>query len=109
MQLFDYFNRLIPQKRLLLLFTCLFTAHVIYAQTASINGKVINKKGIPLSGISIVVKGTNNGTVTNDEGVFKLTNVGDKATLRVSSIGYEAQEIKLDGKNGLTITLHPKT
>jgi TonB-linked SusC/RagA family outer membrane protein len=75
-----------------------------------VTGKVTDKNGNPLPGVSVLVKGTKNGVVTNTNGVFSLSGVhADDATLVISSIGFEHQEIKLNGKTDIgTIQLVPR-
>ena len=68
-----------------------------YEVQAVITGKVTGDNNTPLSGVSVQVKGTNKGTVTNAEGVFSI-NVGDNDVLVFSYIGYETQEIAVAGK-----------
>ncbi|MFV0377039.1 MAG: SusC/RagA family TonB-linked outer membrane protein [Mangrovibacterium sp.] len=57
----------------------------------TVAGRVIDNKGVPLPGVSIVVKGTTNGTLTNSDGVFSL-NAPEDATLVFSFIGMTTQE-----------------
>ncbi|MGH2644520.1 MAG: carboxypeptidase-like regulatory domain-containing protein, partial [Chitinophagaceae bacterium] len=105
MQPLIYFKKLIPPKRALLFLISLYFMQLAHSQTISITGKVMNEKGVPLSGVTISVKGTTNGTITDDKGIFKLNDVNKNATLVISSIGYEKQEITLHGNTQITITL----
>lgn len=82
----------------------LVTPTTIYA---TINGKITDDKGEPLSGVSIMEKGTTNGAVTKDDGLFVMNVSSADAVLVVSYIGYSTQEVKLDGRNSLTISLVP--
>lgn len=68
------------------------------AQEISINGKVKDENGLPLPGVSVVVKGTTTGTVTGIEGDFSI-NVSTGSLLVFSFIGYENQEIKVLNSN----------
>ena len=61
-------------------------------QTKQATGQVSDSQG-PLIGATVMEKGTNNGTVTDFEGNFSL-NVKPGATLVISYVGYESQEIK---------------
>ena len=58
-------------------------------------------------GISVVEKGTTNGTTTNDQGEFSLQVKDGNAVLVISSVGYDRQEVAVDGKPELTILLEP--
>ena len=75
----------------LLIFSFLLTTNLIYSQNI-ISGSVSDSEGNALPGVSIVEKGTSNGTVSDFDGNFKL-NVDDAATLVFSYIGYLTQEI----------------
>jgi len=60
----------------------------------TIHGKIVDETGEPLVGVSIVEKGTQNGTVTNTDGTFALQlPTGDSSKLIASYLGYERQEI----------------
>ncbi|WP_299497935.1 SusC/RagA family TonB-linked outer membrane protein [Mucilaginibacter sp.] len=61
----------------------------------SIKGKVIDEKGQPLPGSSVMIKGTKIGAVTNIDGEFELNNVPDAAILTVSFIGYKTKEVSV--------------
>ena len=87
--------------RLLMLFAVMFFALNVSAQT-TISGHVKDGTGEGIIGASIVVKGTQGGTVTDFDGNFSL-QCKPGATLVVSYIGFVPQEVK--AKNGLDITL----
>lgn len=65
----------------------------LFAQERAITGKVTDGTGTPISGVSIVVSQTNQGTTTDAEGKFKLT-VPANATIIISSTGLKSQTIK---------------
>jgi TonB-linked SusC/RagA family outer membrane protein len=69
-----------------------------------ITGTVINAKGEPVIGASVVEKGTSNGNITDLEGKFSL-NVPSGAILVISYIGYKTQEIVAGNQTVLTLTL----
>lgn len=64
----------------------------------TISGKVINEKGAPISGASVVIKGTTKGTNTEKDGFFIIRGVSKKAIIVVSSIGYLKKEIFVSDK-----------
>ncbi|MCF0235231.1 MAG: TonB-dependent receptor [Bacteroidaceae bacterium] len=67
-------------------------------QTSVLKGVVKDASGMALIGASVFVKGTNNGVVVmNDDGSFELKGVKKGATIKVSYIGYESQELVWDG------------
>ncbi len=87
---------------------CLCAGTNAYSQTGTIKGKVINESGAPVPGATVAIKGTNNGTTTNDKGDFIIAPANKDASLIISSIGYEKQELFLDGRTNLVITLKSK-
>lgn len=78
----------------------------LFAQTRSIRGTVSDDKG-PLSGVSVLVKGSNNGTQTDASGNFKLTVAGasGKVVLTFSYLGYKKTEITTDGEKDVVLKL----
>jgi len=80
-------------KRVQAIFFCLMLTVAAFADI-SVKGKVIDADGAePMIGVSILVKGTGIGTVTDFDGNFEL-NVPDKATLQLSYIGYKTIELR---------------
>ena len=68
------------------------------AQTATVTGVVLDADG-PLPGASVYVVGTSNAVVTDFDGNFTLSNVdAAKGVLKVSYVGYEDKEVKLEGR-----------
>lgn len=79
-----------------------------YAQTQTITGKVTSSDdGSPLPGVSIVVKGTTTGTVTNIDGIYSLSISNPDATLTFNFVGMEKQEIAVQGKNVIDVIMAP--
>lgn len=78
-----------------------------YGQSTPIkvNGTVTdNKNGSPLIGVSVEVKGTNHGTVTDAQGHYELVTSPD-STLVFSYIGYQAKEVLVNGRETINVTL----
>lgn len=74
-------------------------------QRKNLTGNVKDNHGEPVIGASIRVKDSGNGTITDYNGNFTLTDVPDKGTLIVSYIGYNAEEIAITNKNNLQIVM----
>ena len=72
-------------------------------QTKQVSGQVVDSQG-PLIGATIMEKGTSNGTMTDANGNYSL-NVKPGATLIVSYVGYETQEIVVGSNNNIYVTL----
>ena len=74
-------------------------------QKKEISGTVKDPKGFPLPGVSVVVKGTTIGTVSDSEGKFKINVPSDSKTLVFSFIGLKTQEIALGNNSSFKVTL----
>lgn len=70
----------------------------------TITGKIVDETNSPLPGVSIVLKGTQRGTVTDGNGQYRI-EVPDKATLIFSFVGYIPQEIVVGTQTALNLTL----
>lgn len=71
-----------------------------------ITGKVTNEKGEPLNEVSVLVKGTRNGTKTNAAGMFKITvNTSGAPSLEFSHVGYETQTVPVGDQTRMNIVL----
>src|SRR5437870_1228942 len=86
-------------KKLFLLLTLsvlfVFFIPAANGQTGSLRGKVVDSLGKPLQGVSVVVKGTKNGTSTNANGEFSLNGVPEKTSLLLTFIGFANREVNL--------------
>lgn len=88
----------------LLLILILLPLSSIFAQDITISGVVTDKEGITLPGVSVSVKGTTRGTITDIDGNFNIhTSKGE--TLLFSFVGYKTQEITVSSNSPLKITL----
>ena len=75
-------------------FTFLLLAISLMAQNIQVKGLVKDPAGEAIIGASVVVKGTTNGSITDLDGKFSLSDVPSGATITVSYIGYISQEKK---------------
>ncbi|RFS25148.1 SusC/RagA family TonB-linked outer membrane protein [Chitinophaga silvatica] len=76
----------------------------ILEQTNPVHGKISNTAGEALPGVSILIKGTNRGTVTDDKGLFSITaNPGD--VLLISMVGYESKQFTVGNDRTVQISL----
>jgi TonB-linked SusC/RagA family outer membrane protein len=74
-------------------------------QQSTVTGLVTDESGLPLPGVTIVVKGTFNGTKTNESGKYKLANVPPNGSLVFSFIGYKSQEVKVENRTAIDVKL----
>ena len=90
-------------KAFSLLLSVMFATQV-HAQSISVQGTVSDEFG-PVAGASVVVKGTTNGGITNLDGIFNLSDVPAKGTLVISFIGYKTQEVPVNGRTTIDVSL----
>lgn len=88
-------------KRSIVLLLWLFPI-ITFAQK-TITGTVTDQSG-PLPGVSVTVKGTKNGTQTDNLGKFSI-KAGENDILIISAVGYLKQELSIEGKSSLSISL----
>jgi len=70
-----------------------------------VKGVVVDTNNVPLIGVSVIEKGTNNGTMTNMEGAFTITVQQAESVLSFSYLGYVGQEIKIGNRSKVNVTL----
>ncbi len=88
--------------------TCfLLLSFTAFAQSSNISGKVTDAKNNPVAKASVIVKGTKNGTTTDDAGNFTLNNVvGGKVTLLITAIGFADKQISTNsGEQNVSVQL----
>ena len=72
-------------------------------------GKVTDASGSPVPGVSVVVKGTTTGTITDFDGKFSIDVQGDARVLIFSFVGMKTQEIPVDGKTSFSVIMEEET
>ncbi len=96
--------------RLMLLSLVLLVCQATVAYSQSVSGRITaqeNGEGLP--GVSVVIKGTNQGTSTDNNGRYTLRISNGNATLVISFIGYLKQEIPVNGRSTVDIRLEQDT
>ncbi len=73
-------------------------------QAQDVSGVIADTSG-PLPGANVIVKGTTNGTTTDFDGKFTLSDVSANAILQISFVGYSSQEVALNGKKIIKVIL----
>ncbi|MDB5199227.1 MAG: SusC/RagA family TonB-linked outer membrane protein [Chitinophagaceae bacterium] len=73
-----------------------------------VHGRVLNEKGEPAEGVTVTVKGTDNGTSTNANGEFTIKGVDDNAALVFTSVNMETFEVKIKDKEEIVVKLKTK-
>jgi TonB-linked SusC/RagA family outer membrane protein len=74
-------------------------------QQKSVYGKVTDEAGLPLPGVTVVVKGTTSGTVTNADGNYTLANIPEGATLLFSFVGMLSQEVVMSNQTSIDMIM----
>ncbi|WP_341227958.1 SusC/RagA family TonB-linked outer membrane protein [uncultured Arcticibacterium sp.] len=74
------------------------------AQSMNVTGTVVEDDGAPLYGVNVTVKGTTNGTITNDAGEYSIA-VTKGQTITYSYVGFESQDITVGNANVINVTL----
>jgi TonB-linked SusC/RagA family outer membrane protein len=74
-------------------------------QQKSVSGKVTDSSGIPLPGVSVVVKGTTNGVITDGNGNFTISNVPPDGIIVFSFVGMKMQEVVVGTNTNFNIVL----
>jgi TonB-linked SusC/RagA family outer membrane protein len=70
-----------------------------------VTGKIVDSNGLGIPGVTVLEKGTTNGVATDFEGNYNINVASDDAVLKISYVGFESQEIDVDGRNVINITL----
>ena len=78
-------------------------------QQKILSGTVTTESGEPLPGVTVVVKGTTQGTVTNADGNYSLSNISEDATLVFSFVGMKTQEIVVGNQTSINVRLEEET
>jgi TonB-linked SusC/RagA family outer membrane protein len=74
-------------------------------QQPAVSGTVTDESGQPLPGVTVLIKGTTQGTVTNADGNYSLTNIPEDATLVFSFVGMQTQEIEVGNQTTIDVTM----
>ncbi len=83
---------------------------VLFAQNnITVSGTVSDSEGQPLPGANVILKGTTTGIQTDFDGNYSLQNIPDNGILTFSYIGFVIQEVNIDGKTTIHITLQEDT
>ncbi|SHE65589.1 TonB-linked outer membrane protein, SusC/RagA family [Mariniphaga anaerophila] len=77
----------------------------VFQQRKTISGTVTDKAGLPLPGVTVLITGTTNGTVTNVDGEYSLSGISEGTTLQFSFVGMRTQDIKVDERSTINVTM----
>ncbi|MBC8755744.1 carboxypeptidase-like regulatory domain-containing protein [Kordia sp. YSTF-M3] len=74
------------------------------ASSGTISGHIFDEDGLPLPGAAVVIKGTSTGTITDFDGLYTINASADD-TLVISYVGFTSQEIPIEAKNNINVSL----
>lgn len=77
----------------------------VWAQGKTVTGTVLDDKGAPVQGASILVKGSTIGTQTNASGTFSLNVPATAKSLTISYVGYAPQDVDISNTTAVNVTL----
>jgi TonB-linked SusC/RagA family outer membrane protein len=101
------------KKTKMLLFVLGFCSLMIYSATAhaqvNVKGTVTDSNNEPLIGVNVIVKGTQQGTVTNIDGGFDLAVSSANAVIEFSYVGFKMQDIPLNGRIYINVIMSEDT
>ncbi|MBN2814387.1 MAG: TonB-dependent receptor [Bacteroidales bacterium] len=98
------------KDRFILLTTPEVTGNDLMAQQQStVSGRVTDSSGDPLPGVTVIIKGTNSGTITGGDGSYSLSNVPANASLLFSFVGMKPLEVAVAGKNNIDAIMQEET
>lgn len=92
-------------KRLITAFILLIGISISsFAQNIKVKGTIVDEDGFAVIGAGVFVKGTTNGVVTDIDGRFEIS-CPSNAILAISAIGYEGQDVAVNGRREIRIVL----
>lgn len=80
---------------------------IVDPNAISISGKVMDENNSPLVGVTVLEKGTTNGTTSDANGQYKITVADEKSVLVFSFIGYNAEEVAVGSRTQVDLTMVP--
>jgi len=81
------------------------TAFQLFAQVRTVSGTINDASGSPLPGVSVVVKSTSVGTVTDSNGSYSVSVSSENAVLVFSFIGFVTQEVQVGSRTSINVTM----
>ncbi|GAB3643129.1 SusC/RagA family TonB-linked outer membrane protein [Spirosoma arcticum] len=92
-----------------LLFSFLLVGSTVFAQNFSVKGRIVSDAGEDLPGVTVLLKGTTTGTVSDATGNYTLSVPNGNGTLVLSYIGYLSQELPINSRSTLNVTMATDT
>lgn len=102
-------NSLFLWRRCILSLLLVGLVSIASAQQKNVAGKVTESSGASLPGVTVVVKGSTTGTLTDTDGNYSIANVPANAVLQFSFVGMRGQEISVAGKTTIDVTMEEES
>jgi len=96
-------NRLV--QVVLIMLPMLLLSFWTYAQSVQVKGKVTDSSGTSLPGVSVIVKGTMNGAITDTNGSYSISNATPKSILQFSFVGMKTEEVPVGNNTSINVSL----
>jgi len=82
---------------------------MVYAQTQNVSGTITDASKAPIPGVSVIVKGTSIGTISDTNGSYSLSSVPASATLVFSFVGMKTQEVRVGTQTKIDVSFEEET
>ena len=92
-------------KKTKVLLLLLLFPFLLFAQERILKGKVTENSGQGIPGVSVVVKGTITGAITDGDGQYSIANVSEKSVLRFSFVGMKTVEVVVGNQTTMNVTM----
>lgn len=93
-------------KHYLIWMMCLLCSFSLWSQQTEVSGTIISQEDqMPLPGVTVMVKGTQKGTVTDFDGHYTLSIADPAAVLVISYVGFSSVEVPVNGRNAIDVAL----
>src|SRR5690606_32181321 len=93
-------------KHYLIWMTCLLCSFSLWSQQMEVSGTIISQEDqMPMPGVTVMVKGTQKGTVTDFDGRYTLSVMEPQAVLIISYVGFSTEEVSINGRNAIDVAL----
>src|SRR5690606_5653704 len=93
-------------KHYLIWMICLLCSFSLWSQQTEVSGTIISEEDqMPLPGVTVMVKGTQKGTVTDFDGQYTLSVEAAAAVLLISYVGFSTEEVPVNGRTAIDVAL----
>jgi TonB-linked SusC/RagA family outer membrane protein len=103
--MYSYKDLNVMKKFVLLALFSLFSIYQAFAQNSTVSGTISDVSGEPLQAVSIVVKGTTSGVVSDNNGKYSIKTPENGSVLIFSCVGFVTQEIEYTGQSPLDVIM----